>query len=130
MTGPNCEANARAEMARGCEALEEARVLLREGLFNGSVSRAYYAAYHWTSALLLTKGLEPKTHRGKIQLLSLHFVKPGLLADQDAAQLSRLEDFRELGDYSAGVSFTEEDAAKAVQRAEAFIAACHPHLPH
>jgi len=130
VTGPNREANARAEMARGNETLQEARVLLREGLYNGAVSRAYYAAYHWASALLLTKGLEPRTHRGKIQLLSLHFVKPGLLSDEDAAQLSRLEDFLELGDYSAGVVFTEDDATKAVERAEAFIAACRAHLPH
>jgi uncharacterized protein (UPF0332 family) len=116
-------------MARGSEALREARVLLREGLFNGAISRAYYAAYHWASALLFTKGLEPRTHRGKIQLISLHFVKTGLLDDADAAHLSRLEDFRELGDYSADVTFTAEDAAGAVERAEAFIAACRPHLP-
>jgi uncharacterized protein len=128
MTPANAEANARDEIARGDEALQEARVLLRERLFNGAVSRAYYAAYHWASALLVTKGLEPRTHRGKIQLVSLHFVRTGLLAEEAAAHLSRLEDFRELGDYSSAVSFGEVDAQDAIRRAEVFIEACRPHL--
>lgn len=129
MTPANREANARDEMARGNEALQEARVLLREDLFNGAVSRAYYAAYHWASALLVSKGLEPRTHRGKIQMVSLHFVRTGLLSDGAAGQLSRLADFRELGDYSAAVVFEQSDARDAIRRAEAFIDACRPHLP-
>jgi len=129
MTPANREANAKEETAKGNEALQEAKVLLREGLFNGAVSRAYYAAYHWASALLVTKGLEPKTHRGKIQMLSLHFVRPGVLSEEAAGDLSRLEDFRELGDYSAGVVFEEADARDAIRRAEAFIEACRPHVP-
>lgn len=129
MTPANRQSNARDEMAKGDEALREAEVLLRERLFNGAISRAYYAAYHWASALLITKGLEPKTHRGKIQMLSLHFVRPGLISEEAAGDLSRLEDFREIGDYSSAVSFEEKDARDAIRRAENFIAAARPHLP-
>jgi uncharacterized protein (UPF0332 family) len=129
MTPANAEANAREEIARGTDAFKAAQLLLREGLFNDAISRAYYSAYHWASALLLTKGLEPKTHRGKIQMLSLHFVRTGLLSEEAAAHLSRLEDFREVSDYSAGRVFTEDDAAGAVRRAQAFIDAARPLLP-
>jgi len=31
-------------------------------------------------ALLLGKGLEPKTHEGALRLLGLHFVKPGIVS--------------------------------------------------
>jgi uncharacterized protein (UPF0332 family) len=129
MTPANRKANAVDEMTKGNEALAEARVLLRERLCNGAVSRAYYAAYHWASALLVTKGVETRTHRGTIQMLSLHFVRPGLLSEEAAGLISRLEDFRELSDYSAPVTFHEEDARAAIDRAEAFIEACRPHLP-
>lgn len=128
MTPLNRAANAKDEMARGNEALSAARVLLKAGLMNDAVSRAYYAAYHWASALLLSKGLEPKTHRGKIQMLSLHFVRTGLIAEEAAAHLSRLEDFREASDYSAAFSFSKADAEDAVRRAESFLAACRPFL--
>jgi uncharacterized protein (UPF0332 family) len=62
-------------------------------------------------------------------MLSLHFVRTGLLSEEAAAHLSRLEDFRELGDYSAAVTFEESDARDAIRRAEVFIEACRPHLP-
>ena len=129
MTPANRASNAADEMSAGNEALQEARVLLRERLFKGAISRAYYAAYHWASALLITKGLEPRTHRGKIQMLSLHFVRTGLLDEEAAGHLSRLEDFRELSDYSAAVPFEEADAEDAIRRAATFIDACRPHLP-
>ena len=129
MTPENRKANAEDEVARGNDALEAARVLLDAGLFNDAVSRAYYAGYHWASALLLTKGIEPRTHRGKIQMVSVHFVRTGLLDEKAAAELSRLEDYREVSDYTAGTKFTQEEAAKAIERAESFITACRPLLP-
>jgi hypothetical protein len=128
VTPQNKAANVKDEVGRDNEALSAARLLLKAGLLNDAVSRAYYAAYHWTSALLLSKGMEPKTHRGKIQLLSLHFVRTGLIGEDAAAHLSRLEDFREASDYSAAVVFSRKDAENAVQRAESFIEACKPLL--
>ncbi|MBN1674702.1 MAG: HEPN domain-containing protein [Kiritimatiellae bacterium] len=55
MTPENSAANAADEAARGDDALRAARVLLEAGLFNDSVSRAYFAAYHYASALLLNR---------------------------------------------------------------------------
>ena len=88
MTDSNMTENATAEARRGDEALEAAKHLLTAEFFNDAISRAYYAAYHWSRALLFLKGLEPKTHRGVIQMIGLHYVKDGPLSDEAAALLA------------------------------------------
>jgi uncharacterized protein (UPF0332 family) len=129
MTGDNCKANAVEEGQRGDECLAEAEYLLQGGFCNAAVSRAYYAAFHWARAVLMLKGLEPKTHRGAIQLLQLHFVETGALSAEDAAAIGQLETYRELSDYHAKVSFDERRANAEIGRARRFIASCRRLLP-
>ena len=126
MTPQNESVNAQEESRRGDEALRAAAELLRLGLHNDSISRAYYAAYHWTRAVLFTKGLESRTHRGALQLLGLHFVRTGRLSAQAVTLLAQLEDRREVSDYSAATRFTDDEARQSVDQAEAFIALCRP----
>ena len=128
MTEDNGRANALDECRTGDECLAEAKYLLEGGFCNAAVSRAYYAAFHWAAALLFLKGLEPRTHRGVIQLLQLHYVEPGTLSTESAGALAQLETYRELSDYNAKASFGEERAANEIRRAEAFMAACRPLL--
>jgi uncharacterized protein (UPF0332 family) len=114
-----------AEMTRGAEALRSARELLRLGLLNDAVSRAYYAALHVARALLLTEGVDPKTHGGVSSMLGLHFVVPGRLAAAHAKGLARLEQFRAEADYNRFFLFNAEGAAEEVAVAETFCAAGH-----
>lgn len=124
MTKNNARENSVNEARRGDEVLKAAQHLLSYGFYNDAVSRAYYAAFHWARALLFTRGLESKTHRGVIQLLNLHFVKDGPLSTQTAEHLSHLETYRELSDYTAIAQFTEAQTREELARAKAFIAAC------
>jgi uncharacterized protein (UPF0332 family) len=124
MTADNCRGNAVQERQRGDECLAEARYLLQGGFYNAAVSRAYYAAFHYALALLLLKGLEPRTHRGVIQLLQLHYVEAGVLSAVDAAAIGQLETYRELSDYNAKVSFDAARAESELGRAERFVASC------
>jgi uncharacterized protein (UPF0332 family) len=126
VTADNAKANARAEAAHGDESLASARCLADNGFPRDAVSRAYYAAYHWARALLLAKGIESKTHRGTVQLFSLHFVKDGPLADEIAALLAHLQTYRELSDYTSTASFSEDQARAEIDRAARFIQACRP----
>ena len=75
MTPHNMQLNARAEAARGDTSLKAAKVLLEHQLYSDAISRAYYAAYHWVRALLFIKELDPRSHRGTIQLFHLHYQK-------------------------------------------------------
>ena len=80
-------------------------------------------------ALLLTEGLEPRTHRGVIQLLNLRFVKSGRLSREAAVLLAQLETSRELGDYTPAATFDQDEADELLSMAERSAAACRPLLP-
>ena len=126
MTGENARDNAAAEAARGDQTLQAAKHLLDGGFPNDAIARAYYSAYHWARALLVSRGLDPKAHRGVIQLIGLQYVAEGALSEGDAALLAQLETYRELCDYTSAADFSEDQARGEVDRAERFIAACRP----
>ena len=55
--------NAELKLAR--ELLNDAALLLKEGRYRSTVSRAYYAAYHACIALMESLGLKPQNYVGK-----------------------------------------------------------------
>jgi hypothetical protein len=113
--------NISVEAKRGDDSLESARILLAAAMHADAVSRAYYGAFHYARALLLTVGEEPETHAGLHKLLHRDLVRDGLL-DADIAQLfSRLQKFRLDADYTAEVIFTASAAAEEVRAAETFV---------
>ncbi len=124
MTGDNIQNNVREELLRGEETMRAAEFLLANSFCNDAVSRAYYACLYYVRALLLTKGLEPKSHHGAMQLLSLHFIKDGPLSSQAGSDFGHLQTFRELIDYKASAVFTNEQASGELERARSFIRAC------
>ena len=66
MTEANRKRNARSEASLGDDALQAAEALLKLGLYNDAASRAYYAAFHYARALLLTEGLKPDSSRSRV----------------------------------------------------------------
>jgi uncharacterized protein (UPF0332 family) len=124
MTGENIRQNVREEAHRGEECIRAAGHLLAGGFHSDAISRAYYAAFHFARALLLSRELEPKSHRGVIQLIGLHFAKDGPLSEEVAGILSQLEIYRELSDYNSAAVFSDEQARRTIERANQFIDAC------
>lgn len=98
------------EWAKALEAVREAEALIAQALWNGSVSRAYYAAYHAVKTLLIAEGVEVKSHHALGKMFSLYFVKRGRIESRYARILSRAQKFREESDYSSEYAFTEPDA--------------------
>jgi len=123
VTDEQTRVNVAAEVARGTDALESARILLAAGKFADAVSRAYYGAYHYARALLLTCGEEPRTHGGLDRLLQREFVRTKKLDPMDARLLSRLMTFRQNADYTAEYVFTDATAREEVEAAHTFTAA-------
>jgi uncharacterized protein (UPF0332 family) len=66
-------------VARSEKYLHSANVLIKEGDYESSVSRTYYAMFYCVEALLLTKNLSVSSHKGINSLFGEHFVKTGLL---------------------------------------------------
>jgi uncharacterized protein (UPF0332 family) len=112
-----------AEIARGDDALEEAELLLGAGKLAGSISRAYYAAFHFARALLLGVGEEPRTHAGLVRRLQAAFVRTGKLDPEIGALLSTLMTLRQDADYTAEYVFTEPMARGRVEDARRFVIA-------
>lgn len=128
MTRNNKLANIQTEIERG-EASRKAALLLSENdLILDAISRLYYWVFHCVRALLLTEGLEPKTHEGVLRLLGLHFVKTQILTPEDAHIFARLMKYRETADDSPGYVFTKEDFQEFFAEGQTLCAAIQDRL--
>jgi len=121
VTDENKRANITAELARSDESFRAAGVLLDADLLHDAESRLYYAAYHAAVALLLTQGLEPRSHTGVANLLGLHFVKTGRLGPDDARVFARLQKYRIEADYAADFVLNRQAIEEDVAACRAFI---------
>src|SRR3990172_1979576 len=92
MIEENKKENIREEIKRAKEAMRAANLLFDNG---------------W--AVLVTKGLEPKSHEGALRLFGLHFVKKGIFSPSDSHIFSKLMKYREEADYNPTYTFTKED---------------------
>ena len=128
MNEVNRKLNIPNEWAKAQEACRAAQVLLREHFPADAISRAYYAAFHAGKALLLSDGLEVKSHEGLGRLFSLHFVKSGRFDVRFSRILSKSQKHREEADYSAEYVFTEEDARCRLQEVSEFLQAAEAFL--
>ncbi len=122
MTGDSRRKNIASEVRRGDESLESAELLLAAGKLADAVSRAYYAAFHYARALLLTLGEEARTHAGIERLLHRDLVREGAFDPEVARLFSRLQKYRQDADYTAEFMFTVAGAAEEVAAARAFVA--------
>ncbi len=109
MTEENKRENIRLEMEEAENIFSEAELLFQNGFIKGAVSRLYYAVLHGIRSILLTKGLEAKSHEGALRLLGLHFIKEGLLDTQTSHTFSKMMKFREEADYNPAYLFARED---------------------
>lgn len=101
--------------------LEVAERLLKSGDYEDAVSRAYYAVFHATQALLLTEGEQAETHKGVVTLFGLLFVKTGKFDKNLGKYLANLKDERESGDYEVFSYIDEETAKIAIDEAKEFL---------
>ncbi len=108
-------------MEKGERGLRAAQNLFQEGDYDFSASRAYYAMFHVTEALLLTKDLASSKHSGLLALLYEHFVKPGLVEKTFHQDLHYAFELRQQGDYWSDSGITEEMATEILEKAERYL---------
>lgn len=121
MNQQNKQLNIVDEWRRAETALQEAQVLLEKALWEGAASRAYYAAFHATLAILLTESLQPKSHQGAIYLFTHHFVKSGKVEPEYSQILARAAKYREEADYRHTMVFTKEQTEQTIADATSFL---------
>jgi uncharacterized protein (UPF0332 family) len=128
MNEENKRENIREEIERANEALKAANLLYENGFPKDAVSKLYYSLLYSIRALLLTKGLEPKSHEGALRLFGLHFVKPGSFEARDSHIFSKLMKYREEADYNPSYTFTRDDFIEFKSEAETVIYKITTHL--
>ncbi len=112
---------AKDEIERASAELNAALVLHDKGFFFKSVSSAYYSIYHAAKALLLIKGVEPKTHEGIERMFSLYYIKTKEFDLTIGKTIGRLMKMREEADYYPEIPFTKEESDEAIKMAKDFL---------
>ena len=102
------------------ESLDAAGELLEHGHEEISVTRAYYAMFYITEALLLSKDLAFSKHGGVIAAFGQHFVKTGLFKKELHEMLIAAFEERNEGDYGISAEFSADDAGQALRRAQTY----------
>lgn len=105
-------------MAKAGEFLDDARMNLKEGRHRTSVNRSYYAALNAARAILILEGANPETHEGIITMMSLKFIKTGLLPTDVGKKFKILFARRadvDYGDFDAIDTATAEDSLKMAE---------------
>lgn len=105
------------------EALEDARANMKENRYKTSVNRSYYAVLNAVRALLILEGPNPKTHEGVLTMLSLRFVKPGLLSKEFIKKFEILLSRRREADYGDLEIVDSEEAEDSLKIAEELVGA-------
>ena len=108
--------------------LENSRLLLQNKSYRASISRAYYAMYYGTQALLDAKKVSSRTHKGMIQQFGQHFVRSGDFSANEAQSLKETYDLRQLSDYEANEVIHREQAEKALAASIEFVARVRDYL--
>ncbi len=101
--------------------LKSAELLIRDGDYDSAVSRAYYAMFYLTEALLLRRGLSFSSHKAVIAAFGKHFVKTGKLKEDLHQALIDVFEKRQLGDYESQVYTDRKTAKEVLAKAKAFV---------
>ena len=89
-----------AALVRAAE--EDERItgeLLAAGKYRQGVSRCYYAAFYYVTAVLRTRDLSYKRHAAAIAAFNREFVHAGLFPAEDYAAVKNAFDLRHEADY-------------------------------
>jgi len=108
--------------ATALERLKASEVLLKEGLFNDAVSKAYFAVHAISRAILILYDIRASTHEGVKTMFSKQLIREARLIPQDfAKKYSVLKALREDADYEDFIKYSRADAEDAVRTAREFV---------
>ncbi|MBN2013912.1 MAG: HEPN domain-containing protein [Candidatus Altiarchaeota archaeon] len=108
-------------MEKAREKLEAAKDLLEDKHYSDALSRAYYSMFFAARALLSTKDIYPKTHRGVIPKIAEEYVKTGELSQDTFRDFATTQEEREKADYGIISDISKADAEEAITAAEKLI---------
>jgi len=112
-----------ANLARAAESLEAAGELLENEHWDFAASRAYYAAFHASTALVLSANEEFGKHSGVIAAVHRLYVKTQKLDKRHGRALNWLFELRGVADYGETRHVPEEQARESLEKARDYVQA-------
>ena len=101
--------------------LRGARALREISEYGNAMSLVFYAFLDAADAALAARSIRTKSHAGTIDLFSLHFIKPGMVAAKYSGWFRRARKFRLQADYERKRDFTLEQVDEAIDQAAEFV---------
>lgn len=111
----------RYRMENARKMLEEVKSHRSNGFFNTAVNRMYYACYYAATAMLISMGIEVKSHDGVRLNLGRHIVLEGRLSPELGRFYSRLFSKRSTGDYDDFINHTLTTVDELLPQACLFV---------
>ena len=103
-------------------ALRTGQLAFEDGDWVGAINRAYYAIFYAANATLELQGLERSKHSGVMSVFREKYVKTGKIESEYSDVYGQAFVSRQKGDYERVKLPTREEAEKAIQGAERFVA--------
>lgn len=103
---------------KGKRSIGAAKKLLESGYFDFAVSRAYYAIFYLSEALLFEKGKTFSKHAAVISAVYDEFIKSGTLPKEFHKVLHRAFDLRQQSDYLSSTMITKDVAERLIAEVE------------
>lgn len=123
------EAAIQFRLAKAKRLLQEAPILQEHGFYGTLINRLYYACLNATRALLLTKNIMSKTHRGVANQLHQHFVITGLIDADSATFVTQLMQKREQEDYGEISTLNAHEIPGLIKKTVAYVAYIETLIP-
>ncbi len=109
----------RLQKAKGL--LLEVAPLMNLNFYTTVINRLYYSCFHATTALLLTKNIMAKTHKGVANMLHHQFVNTGEFESEKAAFFGDLLKERIRDDYNEFLIMDEEEVSAFIKPAFEYV---------
>lgn len=120
----------KAMLSKAREKFITARIDFDNARYDDSVSRAYYAAYHAISAVLLSRGLHFSSHGQTIGAFNKEFVKTKVFPALFIKAIEKLFNERQTGDYDFESHIDADVARDDLEHAEDILDSCEEYLAH
>lgn len=110
------------------QSISAAELLMKEGYFDFSASRAYYAMFYAIEALLLSREQAFSKHSAVIAAFGKEFVKSGIFDNHFHHYLLNAFDLRNAGDYGILHAVSKEKARQTIGQGHELISAVKQYL--
>jgi len=112
----------RYRLSQAHDSLDEAKLLLKEGMSLRSVmNRLYYALFYAALALLQEKNIGTSKHRGVISAFDKEFIKTGIFDKDLSKTLHHAFDLRQKGDYMEQADIMRGNVDELLPKAIDFV---------